>query len=152
MSMKNLLTATVLTSVVAVPVWAGATDTASRATGAGETGVSASVTPQGVRNAEIQYAEAAKPEERQEFLDETERQLEEWGQKVGEFTEEARREADEASDVAARKVSDAWDTVERQWSNLKDASADTWEKSKDAFEDAWDAFQDSWNEAEDGKS
>ncbi len=92
------------------------------------------------------------PEERRQFVNDTQRQLDEWGQKVGEFTENARQNASEASDAASREVSEAWDSVQRQWQKLKEASSDAWESGKSSFEESWDEFERTWNKAENDKS
>ncbi len=107
---------------------------------------------QGYWISDARHAGLVAPEDRQQFVEQTERQLDAWGQKVGEFTENAREEASEASNEAAREVSEAWDSVQQQWNKLKEASADAWESGKSSFEDSWNDFQKTWNEAENRKS
>lgn len=97
-------------------------------------------------------ASMVTPEERRQFVEDTERQLDEWGQKVEQFTDTARQNASEASDAASREVSEAWDSVQRQWQKLKEASSDAWESGKSSFEESWNEFERTWNEAESGKS
>lgn len=97
-------------------------------------------------------ARIVTPEERRQFVEDTERQLDEWGQKVGQFTENARQNASEASDAASREVSEAWDSVQQQWQKLKEASSDAWESGKSSFEETWNEFERTWNKAENGKS
>jgi sporulation protein YlmC with PRC-barrel domain len=102
--------------------------------------------------ATVQSTEMATPEERRQFVEDTERQLDEWGQKVGQFTENARQNASEASEAASREVSEAWDSVQQQWQKLKEASSDAWESGKSSFEESWNEFERTWNKAENGKS
>ena len=99
-----------------------------------------------------QSSQTVTSEEREQFVENTERQLDEWGQKVNQFTENARQEASEASDEAAREVSEAWDAVQRQWRKLKEASVDAWENGKASFDETWNEFEKTWNEAETNKS
>jgi len=71
-------------------------------------------------------------------------EVDEWKQKVDDFSTKAKEKGTAASKSAATKLDRAWDNVKTQWDKLQNATDDTWSDTKAAFEKAWRDFQDTW--------
>jgi len=82
---------------------------------------------------------------KQAYIDKAHATFNDWGRKIGAWSEDAKAKGSKASDQARREMDQAWTATKARWGDLKAATADGWEKARHSYERVTRKLAEEWH-------